>query len=78
MTEQPPPMVHVAAYWRGDFTLGPAPSEGEPNGSSGPNGPDGPDEPDEPSLRRLGRSGITVHGRDLAALLAPAYDAFRR
>ncbi len=65
MTEQPAPMVNVAAYWRGDFTLRPAPPEGEPP------------EPDEPSLRRLGRSGITVHGRDLAALLAPAYETFR-
>ncbi|MFJ9775246.1 hypothetical protein ACIRVF_29025 [Kitasatospora sp. NPDC101157] len=35
------------------------------------------EEPAEPSLNRLGRSGITVHGRDLAALLAPAYDTFR-
>ncbi|WBP88144.1 hypothetical protein [Kitasatospora cathayae] len=63
MTERPrPETVNVAAYWRGDFTLRPeSPAE----------------EPDEPSLRRLGRSGITVHGRDLAALLAPAYDAFR-
>ncbi|MFH9353466.1 hypothetical protein [Kitasatospora sp. NPDC017646] len=34
------------------------------------------EEPAEPSLNRLGRSGITVHGRDLAALLAPAYDTF--
>ncbi|MFF7990300.1 hypothetical protein ACFZDG_10980 [Kitasatospora xanthocidica] len=65
MSEQPAPMVNVAAYWRGDFTLRPVPPE-----------PD-PEEPDEPSLRRLGRSGITVHGRDLAALLAPAYEALR-
>lgn len=65
MTEQPAPVVNVAAYWRGDFTLSPAPPE------------DGPDRPDEPSPRRLGRSGITVHGRDLAVLLAPAYEAFR-
>ena len=35
------------------------------------------EEPAEPSLNHLGRSGITVHGRDLAALLAPAYDTFR-
>ncbi|MFD5467642.1 hypothetical protein ACFWIQ_33230 [Kitasatospora sp. NPDC127059] len=66
MTDQPPPprtpMVNVAAYWRGDFTLRPQPPA---------------DEPDEPSLHRLGRSGITVHGRDLATLLAPAYQAFR-
>lgn len=62
MTDRtPPPMVNVAAYWRGDFTLPQAPDE----------------EPDEPSLRRLGRSGITVHGRDLAILLAPAYETFR-
>ncbi|MEV7182800.1 hypothetical protein [Kitasatospora sp. NPDC093102] len=64
LTDEPkPPVVNVAAYWRGDFTLHPAPPE--------------EDGPDEPSLRRLGRSGITVHGRDLAALLAPAYEAFR-
>ncbi|MFI9360505.1 hypothetical protein ACIG5E_05520 [Kitasatospora sp. NPDC053057] len=63
MTEQPrPEMVNVAAYWRGDFTLRPEPQD---------------EEPAEPSLNRLGRSGITVHGRDLAALLAPAYDTFR-
>jgi hypothetical protein len=55
-------MVNIAAYWRGDFTLRPEQSD---------------EEPDEPSLRRLGRSGITVHGRDLATLLAPAYDTFR-
>ncbi|MEU4113165.1 hypothetical protein AB0F71_01520 [Kitasatospora sp. NPDC028055] len=65
MTDQAPPpkapTVNVAAYWRGDFTLPQAPDE----------------EPDEPSLDRLGRSGITVHGRDLATLLAPAYQAFR-
>ncbi|MFJ6385560.1 hypothetical protein ACIQI7_36835 [Kitasatospora sp. NPDC092039] len=65
MTDDPrPPVVNVAAYWRGDFTLRPVPTEEE-------------DGPDEPSLRRLGRSGITVHGRDLAVLLAPAYEAFR-
>ncbi|MFG3226521.1 hypothetical protein ACGF07_17280 [Kitasatospora sp. NPDC048194] len=57
-----PPPVNVAAYWRGDFTLHPDPPD---------------EEPDESSLRRLGRSGITVHGRDLATLLAPAYDTFR-
>ncbi|MET8625690.1 hypothetical protein ABZW30_18410 [Kitasatospora sp. NPDC004669] len=66
MTDRPQqpkaPVVNISAYWRGDFTLR----------------PDRPDEdPDEPSLRRLGRSGITVHGRDLATLLAPAYDTFR-
>ncbi|GHF46526.1 hypothetical protein GCM10018790_25070 [Kitasatospora xanthocidica] len=65
MSEQPAPMVNVAAYWRGDFTLRPAPPE-----------PD-PEEPDEPSLRRLGRSGITVHGRDLAVLLTPVYEVLR-
>ncbi|MFD7596001.1 hypothetical protein ACFV6D_23540 [Kitasatospora sp. NPDC059812] len=56
--------VNVAAYWGGGFTLRPAPP-----------GPE--EEPDEPSLRRLGRSGVTVRGRDLATLLAPAYEAFR-
>ncbi|MGW3076962.1 MULTISPECIES: hypothetical protein [unclassified Kitasatospora] len=67
MTDEPrPPVVNVAAYWRGDFTLRPAPAEDEDE-----NGPD------EPSLRRLGRSGITVHGRDLATVLGPAYEAFR-
>ncbi|MET8542712.1 hypothetical protein ABZW03_18955 [Kitasatospora sp. NPDC004799] len=66
MTDEPrPPAVNVAAYWRGDFTLRPAPTAEEADG------------PDEPSLRRLGRSGITVHGRDLAAVLGPAYEAFR-
>ncbi|MFE4359987.1 hypothetical protein DR950_23380 [Kitasatospora xanthocidica] len=65
MTDEPrPPVVNVAAYWRGDFTLSPAPAEEE-------------DGPDEPSLRRLGRSGITAYGRDLSAVLAPAYEAFR-
>ncbi|MFJ1934168.1 MULTISPECIES: hypothetical protein [unclassified Kitasatospora] len=58
------PAVNVAAYWGGGFTLRPAPP-----------GPE--EEPDEPSLRRLGRSGVTVRGRDLATLLAPAYEAFR-
>ncbi|MBV6697069.1 hypothetical protein [Kitasatospora aureofaciens] len=53
--------VNVAAYWRGDFTLR----------------AEEPEEEGEPSLRRLGPSGITVRGRDLAALLAPAYDTFR-
>ncbi|MEV7603500.1 hypothetical protein AB0O91_39645 [Kitasatospora sp. NPDC089797] len=57
-----PAAVNVAAYWRGDFTLRPEPPE---------------DGPDEPSLRRLGRSGITVHGRDLATVLAPAYETLR-
>ncbi|MGW2252160.1 hypothetical protein ACWCXH_18445 [Kitasatospora sp. NPDC001660] len=59
------PAVNVAAYWRGDFTLRAEehPEEGRETG--------------EPSLRRLGPSGITVRGRDLAVLLAPAYDAFR-
>ncbi|MER8100707.1 hypothetical protein [Kitasatospora sp. NPDC094016] len=56
--------VNVAAYWGGGFTLRPA--------LPGPE-----EEPDEPSLRRLGRSGVTVRGRDLATLLAPAYEAFR-
>ncbi|MEV7021158.1 hypothetical protein [Kitasatospora sp. NPDC093558] len=55
------PAVNVAAYWRGDFTLR----------------TEEPAEEDEPSLRRLGPSGITVRGRDLAAVLAPAYDTFR-
>ncbi|MFB7127778.1 hypothetical protein [Kitasatospora sp. NPDC056273] len=65
MTDEPrPPVVNVAAYWRGDFTLSPAPAEEE-------------DGPEEPSLRRLGRSGITAYGRDLSAVLAPAYEAFR-
>lgn len=54
-----PVTVAVADYWRGDFTLHPA-----------------PEEPAEPSLRRLGPSGITVRGRDLAVLLARAYDSF--
>ncbi|MFJ2865031.1 hypothetical protein [Kitasatospora sp. NPDC087314] len=58
------PVVNVAAYWGGDFTLRPAP-------------PEPADDPDEPSPHRLGRSGVTVRGRDLAALLAPAYEAFR-
>ncbi|MEV7929197.1 hypothetical protein [Kitasatospora sp. NPDC088779] len=58
------PAVNVAAYWGGGFTLRPAPP-----------GPE--EEPDEPSLRRLGRSGVTVRGRDLATLLAPAYETFR-
>ncbi|MFI9328259.1 hypothetical protein ACIGZJ_12035 [Kitasatospora sp. NPDC052868] len=53
--------VTVADYWRGAFTLGAA----------------GPDDPEEPSLRRLGPSGITVRGSDLADLLAPAYVHFR-
>lgn len=60
MTE-PDPVVNVAAYWRGDFTL-----RAEDDRDT-----------DEPSLRRLGPSGITVRGRDLVAVLAPAYDAFR-
>ncbi|MFJ8626571.1 hypothetical protein ACIRD3_27570 [Kitasatospora sp. NPDC093550] len=63
MTDQPKPeTVTIAAYWRGDFTLSPDTPE---------------EEPDEPSLHRLGRSGITAYGRDLATLLAPVYDAFR-
>ncbi|MEU9075924.1 hypothetical protein [Kitasatospora sp. NPDC048538] len=57
------PAVNVAAYWGGGFTLRPAP-------------PEHPDEAGGPSLRRLGRSGVTVRGRDLATLLAPAYRAF--
>ncbi|MER7750723.1 hypothetical protein [Kitasatospora sp. NPDC097643] len=67
MTGPDTPTVNVAAYWRGDFTLPTAPP---------PDRGGADDEPDEPSLRRLGRSGITVRGRDLATLLAPAYDAF--
>ncbi|MFJ3214622.1 hypothetical protein ACIPLC_01660 [Kitasatospora sp. NPDC086801] len=59
------PAVNVAAYWGGDFTLRPAP-------------PGPAEEPGESSLRRLGRSGVTVRGRDLATLLAPAYEAFGR
>ncbi|MFJ2777420.1 MULTISPECIES: hypothetical protein [unclassified Kitasatospora] len=51
----------VADYWRGDFTLRAEAVEDRI----------------EPSLSRLGPSGITVRGRDLATLLAPAYDAFR-
>ncbi|MGA5818622.1 hypothetical protein ACPC54_12285 [Kitasatospora sp. NPDC094028] len=73
MNEQPPrqpaqdaPMVNVAAYWRGDFTLRP---DADDTGADVT--------PDASSLARLGRAGITAHGRDLAALLAPAYDAFR-
>ncbi|MGW7449487.1 hypothetical protein [Kitasatospora sp. NPDC054795] len=66
MSEEPkPPVVNVAAYWCGDFTLRRPPATAEEDG------------PDESSLRRLGRSGITVHGRDLALVLAPAYEAFR-
>ncbi|MFE4517968.1 hypothetical protein ACFRMQ_27700 [Kitasatospora sp. NPDC056783] len=63
MTGQPAPAVNVAAYWRGDFTLHPAPPR--------------EDDQDEPSLRRLGRAGITAYGRDLATVLDPAYRAFR-
>ncbi|WP_031069434.1 hypothetical protein [Streptomyces sp. NRRL WC-3742] len=63
-TEPRPETVNVAAYWRGDFTLTPAESPSET-------------EDDTPAPRRLGRSGITVHGRDLATLLLPAYEALR-
>ncbi|MFE2430323.1 hypothetical protein ACFXJ5_26685 [Streptomyces sp. NPDC059373] len=34
--------------------------------------------PPDPAPGRLGPSGITVRGRDLAAVLRPAYDAFTR
>ncbi|MFI6153113.1 hypothetical protein ACIBCA_10500 [Kitasatospora sp. NPDC051170] len=62
-TEPRSETVNVAAYWRGDFTLTPeAPSEKED---------------DTPAPRRLGRSGITAHGRDLATLLLPAYEALK-
>ncbi|MGW6917390.1 hypothetical protein ACWGB8_26690 [Kitasatospora sp. NPDC054939] len=55
------PLV-VADYWRGDFVL--RRPDAEPSAA-------------DPSPARLGRSGITVRGRDLADLLAPAYEAFR-
>jgi hypothetical protein len=40
--------------------------------------PDRDPGPPDPAPRRLGPSGITVRGRDLAAVLRPAYDAFTR
>jgi hypothetical protein len=43
-----------------------------------PEPPDRDPEPPDPAPDRLGRSGITVRGRDLAAVLRPAYDAFTR
>ncbi|MGW4892603.1 hypothetical protein ACWEQL_10110 [Kitasatospora sp. NPDC004240] len=70
--------VTVADYWRGDFTLRGGDGGGYVgDGDDDSDGGGGGAGPEESSLRRLGPSGITVRGRDLAVLLAPAYDAFR-
>ncbi|MER5639978.1 hypothetical protein ABT095_23895 [Kitasatospora sp. NPDC002227] len=52
----------LAGFWSGDFTLGPAEDEPEP--------------PRACALAELGPAGLRGGGRDLAALLAPAYDRF--
>ncbi|MER8185697.1 hypothetical protein [Kitasatospora sp. NPDC094015] len=56
----------LADFWQGDFTLGDTAGSAAV-GSSGSSGT---------ALRDLGPSGITVGGRDLADLLAPAYRRF--
>ncbi|MFI6446360.1 hypothetical protein [Kitasatospora sp. NPDC050543] len=53
----------VADFWRGDFTLR----------GDGEDGGDAEQSPTTSALAALGPSGITVRGRDLAALLEPAY-----
>lgn len=40
--------------------------------------PDREPGPPDPAPRGLGPSGITVRGRELAAVLRPAYEAFTR
>ncbi|MFD9129019.1 hypothetical protein [Kitasatospora sp. NPDC059571] len=48
-------------FWDGDFTLGV--EDGDARAAA-------------PAIEGLGRSGITIGGRDLAVLLAPAYRRF--
>jgi len=71
MSEQPPPdpasdpAADPAAFWH----LGPLPAP-----PTGPTGPTGPDPARQgTTLDQLGRPEITVDGRNLADLLAPAY-----
>ncbi|MFC8450875.1 hypothetical protein [Kitasatospora sp. NPDC057223] len=52
----------LADYWKGSFTLREE--------------PDAPPPEQATALAGLGPSGITVRGRELAVLLAPAYEAF--
>ncbi|MFJ1704545.1 hypothetical protein [Kitasatospora sp. NPDC088346] len=64
-------------FWRSGFTLR-APDDGtgvRPGASRGGASPGGP-ALDGPVLDGLGPSGITLRGRDLADLLAPAYRRF--
>ena len=52
----------LADYWKGSFTLREEPDTPAPEPVTAVDG--------------LGPSGITVRGRELAALLIPAYEAF--
>ncbi len=61
-------------YWQGEFVLQePGAGERRPGGRGGaaPRGGDAPELP----IDRLAPPEITVRGRNLAALLAPAYRA---
>ncbi len=66
-------------YWRGAFTLRDTP-DGASDGPAGA-GPEttpgaSPAVAPGTALAALGPSGVSVRGRDLAALLEPAYRAF--
>ena len=52
----------LADYWKGSFILREEPDTAAPERTT--------------AVAPLGPSGITVRGHELAALLAPAYEAF--
>ncbi|MGK4581564.1 hypothetical protein [Kitasatospora sp. HPMI-4] len=59
MTDAQPLSELLDTFWEGEFTLQPSPP--------------GPETAAGSALAGLGPSGIRIAGRDLAALLAPAY-----
>jgi hypothetical protein len=64
--EQEPPLAEcLLTFW----------TEGE---SVPPSPPSSPDRRPKAALRRLDRPAITIRGRNLTTLLAPAYRAFAR
>ncbi|GAA2232044.1 MULTISPECIES: hypothetical protein [Kitasatospora] len=61
MTDAQPLSELLDTFWEGEFTLRPASPDSAAGASS------------DSALAGLGPAGIRIVGRDLAALLAPAY-----